>query len=142
MPQSSQTPGSGLARARAAALADLARNEGVTPSRWRVIITDSESPTGLAPVCSGDNSDALHMIHDFPGGPKRDEDGVYDCCPWPQIETYSEAWATYLVELLNADAEHAQVRAEVLTGAADKLDRIGHGAAAWILRDDAQDGVA
>lgn len=110
MPESSQTPGSGLTGARAAALADLARNEGVTPSKWRVVITDSESPTGLAPVCSGDNSDALHMIHDYPGGPKRDEDGVYDCCPWPQIETYSEAWATYLVELLNADAEQGGVR--------------------------------
>ncbi|MGA6223502.1 hypothetical protein ACPESV_24590 [Streptomyces umbrinus] len=34
-------------------------------------------------------------------------------------------------------AEREQVRSEVLIEAADKLDRIGHGAAAFILRDDA-----
>jgi hypothetical protein len=88
-----------LAKARAAARADQ------PAPLWRVVITDSESPTGLAPVCSGERSDALHMIDDYPGGPQRDEDGVYDCCPRPQIETYSTVWAEYLVELLNADAE-------------------------------------
>lgn len=88
-----------LAKARAAARADQ------PAPTWRLIITDSESPTGLAPVCTGERSDALHMIDDYPGGPQRDEDGVYDCCPWPQIETYSTVWAAYLVELLNADTE-------------------------------------
>ncbi|NJP71935.1 hypothetical protein HCJ99_13840 [Streptomyces sp. C1-2] len=73
--------------------------------KWRVIITDSESPTGIAPVCTGERSDALHTIPDFPGGPKRDDEGVYDCCPWPQIETGSTVMAAYLVELLNADTE-------------------------------------
>jgi hypothetical protein len=99
-----------LAKARAAARADQ------PAPAWRLIITDSESPTGLAPVCTGKGSDALHMIDDYPGGPVRDEDGVYDCCPWPQIETYSTVWAEYLVELLNADAgEKASVTAPTAT---------------------------
>jgi hypothetical protein len=91
-----------LAKARTAAIADL-KQDNTTP-KWRLIATDSESLTGLAPVCTSGRSDALHMIDDYPGGPKRDEEGVYDCCPWPQIETYSPVWAAYLVELLNADA--------------------------------------
>lgn len=92
-----------LAALRAAALADLAKNDVPAAPRWRLIITDSESPTGLAPVCTREDGNALHMIDDYPGGPQRDEEGVYDCCPWPQIETYSTVWAAYLVELLNAD---------------------------------------
>jgi len=99
-----------LAKARTAARADQ------PAPTWRLIITDSESPSGLAPVCSGERSDALHMIDDYPGGPQRDEDGVYDCCPYPQIETYSTVWAEYLVELLNADAgEKASVAAPTAT---------------------------
>lgn len=94
-----------LAKARAAALNDIKLTDDQPAPTWRVIMTDSESPTGLAPVCTGERSDALHMIHDYPGGPIRDEQGVYDCCPWPQIETYSTVWAAYLAELLNADAE-------------------------------------
>lgn len=70
---------------------------------WRTVFTDSESLTGIAPICNQPGSDALHEITDYPGGPIRDEDGVYDCCPWPQIETCSVAWAAYLVALLNAD---------------------------------------
>lgn len=92
-----------LTKARAAAATMLRLDTGQDRPTWRVIITDSESPTGIAPVCTGDRSDSLHMIDDYPGGPKRDEDGVYDCCPSPQIETCSETVATYLVELLNAD---------------------------------------
>jgi hypothetical protein len=92
-----------LAAARDAATAILKQDTGKPRPMWRVVITDSESPTGLAPVCTGESSDALHMIDDYPGGPTRDEDGVYDCCPWPQIETNSTAMAAYLVELLNAD---------------------------------------
>jgi hypothetical protein len=110
---------SALAAVRAAALADLARNEVPATPRWRLIITDSESPTGLAPVCTREDGNALHMIDDYPGGPQRDEDGVYDCCPWPQIETYSTVWAAYLVELLNADggASPGATRGEVLAEA-------------------------
>jgi hypothetical protein len=107
--------------ARDDVLAALTRDGITLPARWRVIITDSESPTGVAPVCTAANS--LHMIDDYPGGPKYDEDGVYDCCPWPQFDTYSETTAAYLVELLNADAtapkdleaHRTEVLAEVTT---------------------------
>ncbi|MGW3825719.1 hypothetical protein ACWEAF_26285 [Streptomyces sp. NPDC005071] len=96
-----------LASARRAAEAVFEQNAGELHPKWRVVITDSESPTGIAVVCTGDRSDALHMIDDFPGGPQRDDEGVYDCCPWPQIETYSTLIAAYLVELLNADSTEA-----------------------------------
>ncbi|MEV5168246.1 hypothetical protein AB0K66_26980 [Streptomyces werraensis] len=86
-----------LAPLREAALHDLP-----TGTQWRVITTDSESLTGLAPVCTADRR--FHEIADYPGGPKYDDEGVYDCCPWPQVETYSVAVAAYLVALLNADA--------------------------------------
>lgn len=98
-----------LAAAREQALAEI--TPALRPPldnahpKWRVILTDSESLTGLAPVCNQPGSDALHEITDYPGGPKRDDDGVYDCCPWPQVDTYSEAMAAYLVGLLNADTE-------------------------------------
>ncbi|HJS47204.1 MAG TPA: hypothetical protein VFF37_05775 [Streptomyces sp.] len=94
-----------LAKARATAAEMLLTATGEPRPTWRVIITDSESPTGIAPVCTAEGGDALHMILDYPGGPMRDEEGVYDCCPWPQVDTYSTAFAAYLVELLNADAE-------------------------------------
>lgn len=93
-------------RARVAELAPLreaALHDLPTGTQWRVIATDSESLTGLAPVCTADRR--FHEIADYPGGPKYDDEGVYDCCPWPQVETYSVAVAAYLVALLNADAE-------------------------------------
>ena len=105
-----------LAKARAAALNDIKLTDDQPAPTWRLIHTDSESPTGLAPVCTGERSNAIHMIDDYPGGPQRDEDGVYDCCPYPQIETYSTVWAEYLVELLNADAgEEASAQAPTPT---------------------------
>lgn len=93
-----------LAKARTTAAEILKQYTGEPRPMWRVIDTDSEGPTGFAPVCTADNSDALHAIVDYPGGPMRDEGGVYDCCPWPQVETYSAPFAAYVVELLNADA--------------------------------------
>lgn len=99
--------GTALAKARTNAAAMLA-DDNSQRHQWRVIITDTESPTGVAPACHTPTSNALHMIHDYPGGPIRDEDGVYDCCPWPQVETYSETFAAYVVALLNADAAGAE----------------------------------
>lgn len=91
-----------LAALRDAAFAQLASETGHGLWTWRAIITDSESPTGVALACtSGSN---LHIIPDHPGGPIRDEDGVYDCCPDIQFDTYSVSLAAYLVGLLNADA--------------------------------------
>lgn len=107
MPSSSQTPDADLVKVRAAAAEVLKQDTRTDHPKWRTIVTDSESLTGLAPVCAGGRSDALHQIPDYPGGPIRDESGFYDCCPWPLIETYSTAVAAYLVALLNADAEQA-----------------------------------
>jgi hypothetical protein len=103
-----------LAKARAEVAPLIEHDTGDRP-RWRVIHTDSESPSGVALTCTGENSDALHMIDDYPGGPIRDEEGVYDCCPWPQFETYSPVLAAYLVELLNADAEEKATDAQSAT---------------------------
>jgi hypothetical protein len=94
-----------LDNARRAAREQLLVETGERRPLWRVIVTDSESPSGVAPVCAAEQSEALHEIVDYPGGPLRDDQGVYDCCPWPQFETYSPVLAAYLVELLNADAE-------------------------------------
>ncbi|MEU1919293.1 hypothetical protein ABZ742_03870 [Streptomyces albogriseolus] len=105
MKPSSQTATDRLAEARAGAAEILKQDTGVDFPKWRLIATDSESLTGLAPVCTADRR--FHEIADYPGGPKYDDEGVYDCCPWPQIETYSTAVAAYLVELLNADTERA-----------------------------------
>jgi hypothetical protein len=94
-----------LAAARTAAAEILRQDTGEDHPRWRVVITDSESPTGIAPVCAAPGD--AHTIADYPGGPIRDEDGVYDCCPEPHIDTYCEPIAVYLVALLNADAPTA-----------------------------------
>lgn len=59
--------------------------------RWRVIYTDSEGPTGVAPECD--------LPHDEPGQDRHD---VYDCCPHPHIETYSEQVATFLAGYMTA----------------------------------------
>ena len=93
-----------LVEAREAAADLFAFEAGEPHPMWRVIVTDSESPAGLAPVCTAEGvDDEHHIITDHPDGPMRDEQGVYDCCPTPQIETYSPVISAYLVELLNAD---------------------------------------
>lgn len=56
--------------------------------KWRTIFTDTESETGVAPVCE-QQGDKGHGIDD-----------VGDCCPHPHIETYSEPGARRLATLL------------------------------------------
>lgn len=89
-----------LAEARAAwkAVRDVNRT-------WRAVFTDSESLDGVALVCTAEGTDDRHTVLDLGSGPQRDEQGVYDCCPWPQFETHSTALAAYLVALLNTDHE-------------------------------------
>lgn len=65
--------------------------------QWRVIITDSESLTGVAPVCPQQNDYEMHGIPDCAA---TDTSGVYDCCPGPYIETWSETTAARVAELL------------------------------------------
>jgi hypothetical protein len=100
-------PDQTLTEARTAALDAIRRynvNPVPHPLQWRVIITDSESMTGIAPVCPAVNdTTGLHVIADYPGGPIQDDTGVYDCCPTPWIEAGHGEIAAYLVALLNAD---------------------------------------
>ncbi|MFL6145599.1 MAG: hypothetical protein ACJ72N_27525 [Labedaea sp.] len=66
-------------------------------SAWRVILTDSESLTGVAPVCSEQrNPEGPHCVTDW----RVDLDGVFDCCPHPHIECWSETMAARIAELL------------------------------------------
>jgi hypothetical protein len=72
---------------------------------WRVVITDSESMTGLAPICvRQDERESPHDHGDEVGlssADRFDLTGVYDCCPEPHIETYSVSTAAFLVEVMN-----------------------------------------
>jgi hypothetical protein len=68
-------------------------------SDWRVIGTDSENDTGVAPICL---NTAAH------GGPHPDvnDTGVYDCCPGPHIECGTTRDARAVADALTAaDAE-------------------------------------
>lgn len=64
--------------------------------RWRVILTDSESESGVAPVCP--QPDVHAMMHGgSPGDPF-----VYDeCCVGPHLETWSESNAKNICAALN-----------------------------------------
>jgi hypothetical protein len=75
-------------------------------SAWRVIITDTESLTGVAPVCpEQDDPEGRHRILDEHAD-MQSLDGVFDCCPHPHIETWSETAAvTVAIELTHADAD-------------------------------------
>ncbi|MCX5562763.1 hypothetical protein [Streptomyces sp. NBC_00038] len=94
-----------LVKAREAAAGMFEVEAGERRPMWRVIITDSESPTGVALVCTAEGDDDLHLWANFGNGIERVVDGVWDCCPDTQFDTYSTVLAEYLVELLNADTE-------------------------------------
>lgn len=99
-----QRPANSLLDVARVAAADMFEAEvGERRPMWRVIITDSESPTGIAPVCTAEGDADLHLWANFGQGLVRVDDGVWDCCPTPQIDTFSTVFASYLVELLNAD---------------------------------------
>lgn len=66
-------------------------------SAWRVIITDSESATGVAPVCEHQDDPRHHSSGDG-FGVTADPHGVYDCCPHPHVELWSEGVARGVAE--------------------------------------------
>jgi hypothetical protein len=87
---------------------------GDAPVRWRVV--SIEYGGGIAPVCTassftldadlGGTTQPTHQLDaDVFGPDARDDLGLYDCCPRPWIEVWSEEMAAYLVALLNGDAE-------------------------------------
>ena len=75
--------------------------------KWRTIITDSESMTGIAPVCEQQSEfGGPHSYRDDDDDMQIDEHGVYDCCPHPHIETWSEGVARLIAHsLTQAEAE-------------------------------------
>lgn len=69
--------------------------------RWRSIITDSESESGVAPACP--QPDVHAMMH----GGDADDPYVYDeCCVGPHIECFSPSDADSVVDALNAVAQN------------------------------------
>jgi hypothetical protein len=68
---------------------------------WRRIITDSESLSGVAPVCPHQTDVTKHSTGDG-YMVEVDPHGVYDCCPHPHIECWSEAKASLVLAALNA----------------------------------------
>jgi len=69
---------------------------------WRVIITDSENADGIAPVCSQQTGPGgLHEWYEPGVAMGFDEQSVFDCCPFPQLELGSPGDAQALVKLLN-----------------------------------------
>jgi hypothetical protein len=83
---------------RTAAMCLLTQGQVKPATTWRLVLTDTESLTGVGLVCT----DPAHPgIDDI--GCEYDEMGVYDCCPMV-IEMWHEAVAAYLVALLNGDA--------------------------------------
>lgn len=95
-----------LAQLRKAATSALRQMNNLDqPIRWRQIATDTELETGVALVCTAEGVDDQHPAFELEAGTGRDEEGVYDCCPQPWIETGSVIVAAYMVAALNADAE-------------------------------------
>lgn len=66
-------------------------------SRWRVIITDSESLTGVAPECPMTATN--HLVEDEDGA-LPDVHSVYGCCPQPHLECFSEVRARQVAHTL------------------------------------------
>ncbi len=56
---------------------------------WRVVATDTESFTGVAPVCEKETDHAHYLKV---AGVEGDGTGadVFDCCPYPQLELWDE----------------------------------------------------
>jgi hypothetical protein len=66
--------------------------DGDIGTRWRVIGTDTERDSGVAPVCP--DPERNH------GGDPLDT-WVYDCCPGPHLECWNEDNARDLAATLN-----------------------------------------
>jgi len=67
------------------------------PDTWRIIITDSEQPTGVAPICP--RPDVHAMMH---GGPPTDDQVYDDCCAGPHLECWNPRAAQGVLAALNS----------------------------------------
>lgn len=73
------------------------------PVPWRVIMTDTEGMSGIAPVCPHQDDPNLHTLPDDEDAGRAFPAGVYDCCPGPHLEVWSVPLAAHLVDLLNRE---------------------------------------
>lgn len=89
----------------------------LSTTRWRVITTDSENDDGVAPVCPRVSE---HAWPD-PEEDGVDDTGVYDCCPFPQLEAGSPQYAQILVNLLNEALDLKVLRSLAI---ADAMERV------------------
>lgn len=73
---------------------------------WRTIITDTESLTGVAPVCEDPKHEAAAIVCGLePGEAGALGTGplVLDCCPHPHLELWGEAQAEHVRAFFNAN---------------------------------------
>jgi len=67
--------------------------------KWRVVITDAESASGVAPICP---SPALFQrASEHWNDESMDLLGVWDCCPGPHLQCINEDHAKILAAMLN-----------------------------------------
>lgn len=70
---------------------------------WRVILTDTELPTGVAPICPKPDVHAAMREGAKPDG----LDVFAECCIGPHLECWTQAMAVYIrIEL---DAEYVRI---------------------------------
>jgi hypothetical protein len=72
------------------------------PAKWRVVETDTESPSGVAPVCDKPTEHAEWTTQSSLTNTRPDSPDTYDCCPGPFIECWSPHTAKQIAAALNA----------------------------------------
>ena len=73
-----------------------------TETKWRVIITDTETPSGVAPICPGSATLGPANPHWNDQTRYLDLMGVWDCCPGPHLQCINESDAVMLATMLNS----------------------------------------
>jgi hypothetical protein len=74
----------------------------VSEEKWRTVFTDTESESGVAPICPEQRTlVGQHDPDDHDGGWRFNEAFVYDCCPGPHIQCWTPHVAVRLRDFLN-----------------------------------------
>ena len=70
--------------------------------KWRVITTDAEMASGVAPICPSTSLIAvLGNVNEHWNGESMDLLGVWDCCPGPHLQCINEHDAQRVMTMLN-----------------------------------------